>query len=55
MRLDDISYNYLLRKKDHAYLLQIWINITSWGVQINFTDGLTIQFLCFYLAIDKEW
>lgn len=54
--LDEILYcNFSKIIFNASYLFQFWINLTSWGFVINFTDGFTMQLLCFYMSIDKEY
>lgn len=46
---------YEIKIGKHGYLFQLWVNWKSWGFAVNFVDGFMIQFLCFYLEIDKTW
>ena len=46
---------YIIKGKEHGYSFMWWINWKSWGFTINFVDGFMLQFLCFFLEIDKSW
>lgn len=44
-----------IKIKDKAYIIMGWCNLKSWGFGFNFTDGFMIQFLCFYLSVDRAF
>lgn len=44
-----------IKIKDRAYNIMAWCNLRSWGFCFNFVDGFMIQFLCFYLSVDRAF